>query len=156
RFDKKSGLRSLNSNKIICSNFFAIRAVTMKWSSFMFALIRLGVLFAILFGLSVILDCQSAARAHDPNSYPNFRIQFVDANNGWILGPCLLRTVDRGNVWKRICYSSLEDVVKADDGPQYRKYYVQFVNENWAWRINPGNLSELQSSTDGGQNWRNT
>jgi photosystem II stability/assembly factor-like uncharacterized protein len=86
-------------------------------------------------------------------NYPNFRIQFINDRVGWIVGPRLLRTVDKGSTWEIIKYSRPEDAIRADDGPEYRKDYVQFVDADWGWRCSPIDLSAVEYTMNAGRSW---
>src|SRR5438067_11219130 len=105
-------------------------------------------------GLLLAGHCSSPPQAEiSIDDYPNFSIQFVDRQNGWIIGPRLFRTTDAGRSWQIIKYPRAEDAIKADDGPEYRKNYVQFVDRDWGWRCSYVDLSAVEYTENAGLSW---
>src|SRR6266850_7294405 len=105
-------------------------------------------------GLLLAGYCSSPPQAEiSSDNYPNFSIQFVDRQNGWIIGPRLFRTTNVGRSWQIIKYPRDEDAIKAEDGPEYRKNYVQFVDRDWGWRCSNVDLSAVEYTENGGVSW---
>jgi photosystem II stability/assembly factor-like uncharacterized protein len=100
-----------------------------------------------------ILFLYQDKRVININDYPNFKVKFIDSQNGWIIGPRLHKTKDGGKSWETISYSNIGDVIRADDGPEYRKNYVQMVDKEWGWRLNPFAFNEIQYSINSGRTW---
>jgi hypothetical protein len=81
------------------------------------AAIGFGVVFLALF-LKYRLLQNSEFSTYD---YPNFKVQFVDENNGFIMGPRLLKTENGGADWSVIVYEGEEKIIKAEQGPETKK-----------------------------------
>ncbi len=119
----------------------------MTTRKFLLLLIAL-VMVLILVGLAILPRGKPKA-----SNYPNFSIQFIDDHYGWIIGPRLLLTADRGTSWSIISYAQTADIVRARDGPETRRHSICFVDRSWGWRISPGAPDNVQYTENSGLSW---
>jgi photosystem II stability/assembly factor-like uncharacterized protein len=82
--------------------------------------------------------------------FPNVKVQFIDSQNGWIVGPRLWKTNNGGDTWKEV-RSQGNGTIKSQVLFTDRQI-VQFVNPEVGWMMTDRGIIK---TTDGGQTWQN-
>lgn len=105
--------------------------------------------------LLVITSCFASMQngGNSAHNYPYFRVQFIDKQTGWIIGPRLLFTANAGNTWSIIEPPRVGDSIRAEDGPEFAKYLVHFVDAEWGWRVSPFDIEAVEYSANRGASW---
>jgi photosystem II stability/assembly factor-like uncharacterized protein len=96
---------------------------------------------------------RSGAERWSANDYPNIRVQIVDAKNGFIVGPRLIRTNDSGTTWTIVEYPRVEDAVRAEGHLEFYAHDVEFVDRDWGWRLSLADKNSVEWTEDSGQTW---
>lgn len=106
--------------------------------------------------LSVFMACGPGSAIDNEWSvkdYPNVRIQFVDYEVGFIVGPRLIRTVDAGNSWLITEYQRIEDALRAEGNLESYTHDVQFIDRDWGWRLSQFDKNAVEWTADSGHTW---
>lgn len=88
------------------------------------------------------------------SDYPNFRVQFIDERNGWIVGPRIRKTQDGGSTWFIVETSKDAPLPLAGEGPAPVRYFSQFIDQQHGWIVStiPYKHS-VHYTEDGGYSW---
>jgi photosystem II stability/assembly factor-like uncharacterized protein len=81
--------------------------------------------------------------------FPNVRVQFVNREVGWIIGPRLLRTTDGGRTWKQIRSDGYGTLASESIGFGHR--IIQFITPASGVQLD---LNAVVMTGDGGRTWR--
>jgi photosystem II stability/assembly factor-like uncharacterized protein len=82
------------------------------------------------------------------NRSPNVRVQFVNAQVGWIVGPRLLQTTDGGRTWNQIRSDGYGTFEAESIGFGHR--VIQFIDPNYGVQVD---LNGIAKTADGGRTW---
>jgi photosystem II stability/assembly factor-like uncharacterized protein len=77
------------------------------------------------------------------------KVQFVNANAGWIVGPRLLTTQDGGKTWIELRRDGL-GTIEAEDIFQ-GQHWIQFTSPETGWSVGGSGVAK---TTDGGRTWK--
>jgi photosystem II stability/assembly factor-like uncharacterized protein len=97
----------------------------------------------LLLAMGTYVSCTS-------NSAPNIKVQFVNSQVGWIVGPRLLKTIDGGKTWTEVRHEGFGTFEAEYIGYGHRA--IQFIDTNVAVQLG-GNV--IAKSLDGGRTWAN-
>jgi photosystem II stability/assembly factor-like uncharacterized protein len=79
---------------------------------------------------------------------PNVKVQFVNPNAGWIVGPRLLATQDGGKTWIELRRDGL-GTIQAEEFFQ-GQHWIQFTSPETGWSVGGSGVAK---TTDGGRTW---
>ena len=83
-----------------------------------------------------------------PSGVSLFDVQFIDANNGWAIGPgAIMRTEDGGESWRTLVRSRSENGYLSGSA-------IHFVDASRGWLVGPS--VGLMRTEDGGEDWAPT
>lgn len=102
-----------------------------------------------LVGLCCLLVVCSWIFYGGDQEYPNVRVQFVNRDVGWIVGPRLLQTTDGGRTWKEIRKDGYGTFTSESIGFGHRD--IQFITPTSGVQLD---LSKIVKTHDGGSTWR--
>ncbi|HEU4508093.1 MAG TPA: YCF48-related protein [Pyrinomonadaceae bacterium] len=108
--------------------------------------LRIGI--AVTVSCSVVLGflfCVNSDR-----QLPNVRVQFVNRDVGWIVGPRLLQTGDGGRTWKEVRSEGYGTLPSESIG--FGHTQIQFITPASGVQLD---LSKLVKTDDGGSTWLN-
>lgn len=107
---------------------------------------------ALRIAIAVILSCSVALGflifVNAERQFPNVRVQFVNRDVGWIVGPRLLQTTDGGRTWKEIRSDGYGTFTAESIG--FGHQYIQFVTPASGVQLD---LNKIVQTHDGGSTW---
>jgi photosystem II stability/assembly factor-like uncharacterized protein len=103
--------------------------------------------------IGVVLLCSmfivgSLALSKADEGYPNLKVQFVNSQVGWIVGPRLLQTTDGGRSWKQVRRDGYGTFEAETIG--FGDRIIQFVSPEVGLQLD---LTSIVKTTDGGKTW---
>ena len=105
------------------------------------------IIFGIVLLCSVLVVCSLALSNTDQN-HPNLKVQFVNSQVGWIVGPRLLQTTDGGRSWKQIRRDGYGTF--GADTIGFGDRIIQFVSPEVGLQLD---LTTIVKTMDGGKTW---
>lgn len=110
--------------------------------------VPLRIVIAVIAFCSVLIACSSIFESD--RDLPNVRVQFVNRDVGWIVGPRLLQTRDGGRTWKEI--RSVGYGTEPSESIGFGHTQIQFITPASGVQLD---LKKIVKTDDGGSTWLN-